>query len=255
MKNLLLALALATGFTAHAQITREHRYSSIVEPGKLSTGDVKYAGYVSSNATSGQVRIYNLNHSIYRQVPITVPNGARIWGIEYLSDKLFNTNAGLEFVLNVGNPSPSGSSISQTRIYDETGALLLSTDSTGVSAIYNTPTGTKMLLYNFDAGDAGTSQIFSLGGTLTTLRTVSGQAQAELAPAYPNPSEAEINLPYQVALGKVAELVVRDIAGRQVATYQVDNTFDHLRLNTRKLRSGVYFYTVDGGTARRFVVR
>jgi len=250
-KLLLLAGMVMAGGAVQAQITQERTYSSIVEPGKLSTGDVKYATYVYSTATTGQVRIYNLNHSVYRQVNVTVPSGALVDAITYVSDRLFNTNAGLEFVLNLRNVSTSV--YNGMRIIDENGTVLLARDTTSYPLIYNTPNGTKMLVTYYNNG-AGSSKIYALGGTLTALKVASSATAADALP-YPNPTAANIQLPYTVAAGQVAHLIVRDATGRQVASYRVDNTFDHLLFSARGLSPGVYFYTVGDGPARRFAVQ
>lgn len=239
---LLMTGVLLSSGALHAQITPEHNYTSLVFPGKLSTGDVKYAGYSSLTKTTGQVKIYNANHSLYKQVNVTIPAGATVDEITHLSDKLFNTTTGVEFVLNM---------YGAMRVIDENGAVLFARDSTSYPQIYNTPTGTKMLLNYYNQSIA---RVYALGGTLTALAVAPKAASDALLP-YPNPTAADIRLPYSVAAGQVAQLVVRDVTGRQVSSYQVDSAFDHLLFSTQGLRAGIYFYTVANGPARRFTVQ
>lgn len=251
-KFLLVAGLVLAGGAVKAQITREHRYPMIVVPGKLSTGDVKYAGYVYTTATSGQVNIYNSNHSLFKQANIAVPTGMFVESIQYLSDHLFNNNASLEFVVNLQRASNNTTNpFYMLRVFDESGAQLLATDTTAYPQIFNSPSGTKMLL----SYSGGVSRIFGLGGTLTPLAATPSGSVTEARQAYPNPTSAEIHLPYTVKAGLIEPLKVYDIAGRQVATYQVDSTFDSLLFDTRGLRSGVYFYTVGTGTAQRFLIQ
>ncbi len=248
MKRILRAAALLmpgvllSSGALHAQITPEHNYTSLVFPGKLSTGDVKYAGYSSLTATTGQVKIYNANHSVYKQVSVTIPAGKTVDEITYISDKLFNATTGVEFVLNM---------YGAMRVIDENGTVLFARDSASYPQIYNTPTGTKMLLNYYGNSMA---KVYSLGGTLTTLAVAPKAASDALLP-HPNPTAADIRLPYSVATGQVAQLVVHDATGRQVSSYQVDSAFDHLLFSTRGLRPGIYFYTVANGPARRFTVQ
>ena len=255
MKKTLRAAAffmtgvLLSSSALHAQITPERNYTSLVYPGKLSTGDVKYVGYSELTTTTGQIKIYNANHSIYKQVNVTVPAGATVEDITYLSDKLFNPTAGLEFVLNMRNVSATV--YGGMRIIDENGAVLFARDSTSYPEIYNTPAGTKMLLNYYSDSMA---KVYGLSGTLTAL-AVAPKASSDALLPYPNPTAADIRLPYSVATGQVAQLIVRDVTGRQMSSYQVDSAFDHLLFSTRGLRPGIYFYTVANGPARRFTVQ
>lgn len=254
MKKILLAFTLLTGGVARAQIVPERTYTvdTYMTAGKLSTGEVKFIGYFASTATTGQIRIYNNDYSVYKQVNITLPTGFNIENINYLSDKLFNTNAGVEFELNLREDASGRGS---TRIIDENGTVLLAVDGGAYPDIYNTPGGTKMLLNVRDnVTNKKVYTFYALGGTLTTL-AVAPKATANALQPYPNPTAAEIKLPYSVPVGEVAQLVVRDATGRQVATYQVDHSFDHLLFSAQGLPAGVYFYTVGAGAAKRFVIQ
>lgn len=254
-KTLLAALLLAAG-SAQAQITFEHKYAQQVKPFKLSTGEVKYATYVPG--TANQVRIYNQNHSLLRQITVALP--ATIGGdIDYLSDKLFNTTPDLEFLVytyGYGSGVEPGA-----QVFSETGASLLRVDSTSFVDIYNSAAGTKLVTYqaNNATSGAGYSKVYGLAGTRTALKTLAA-AGPETAQPYPNPTAERVQLPYTVAAGQVGELTVTDVTGRSVAHYQVDATFDHLLFDTRGLRPGVYLYQVQVAgrpvaAARRFVVQ
>ena len=252
-KTLLAGLLLAAG-SAQAQITFEHKYAQQVNIFKLSTGDVKYAAYVSG--TANQVRIYNQNHSLFRQISVPLP--ANLGGyIDYLSDKLFNTTPDLEFLVYTYDHNGQVQPFAQ--VFSETGTSLLKADSTGFVDIYNSAAGTKLVTYQSGATGTGYSKVYSLGGTRTALKTLSA-AGPETAQPYPNPTAERVQLPYTIAAGQVGALTISDVAGRTVAHYQVDSTFDHLLFDTRGLRPGVYLYQVQvagrtAAAARRFVVQ
>lgn len=248
MKRLLLAFALFAGGAAHAQITSEQNYDAKILGGKLSTGEVKFAGFFALTATTGQVRIYNNDYSLYKQVGVTLPSGYKVENMTYLSDKLFNINSAVEVVLNIFDPQSGNQAV---RIVDENGAVLLARDAYSYPSIYNTPNGTKMVLYS---SVDNKSTIYALGGMLLASAVPSQGKVAEALP-YPNPTTSDIKLPYTVSPGKVEELVVRAATGQQVRSYQVDGKFDHVLFSTQDLAPGVYFYTVGNGLARRFTVQ
>lgn len=249
MKKLLLAFALLTGKAASAQIIAEQTYDSNIAGGKLTTGEVKFAGYFPLTLTTGQVRIYNANYSLYKQVGVTLPSGYKVENITYVSDKLFNTNALVEVALNIYAPDNGNTGL---RIVDENGAVLLSEDDGSYPTIYTTPNGTKMVLYN---NRTGKSTIYALGGTLTPLAAIPATSGVKEAMPYPNPTIADIKLPYTVPAGQIAELVVRNATGQQVKSYRVDSSFNYLLFSTTGLAPGVYFYTVGTGQAQRFTVQ
>lgn len=253
-KNLLLAGLLLAGGVAQAQIVQERLYNTQLTVHKLSTGAVKYAGYFAGSG-GGQVRIYNNDNSLYRQVPLNLPTGAQPGPVLYVSDNLFNSNATLEMVVNF---TVSNAAYSQAmRIIDETGAQLLALDSTSYPQVYNTPLGAKMLT-NYFTSTRQYSKIFSLPGTYTALKTTTASQANELAP-FPNPATTQIALPYTLAPGQQGDLTVTNAGGQLVRRFTVDSTFDKLLFDTQGLAPGLYLYqlrTVGKTSApQRFVIQ
>ena len=253
MKKALLVILLLAAGSAHAQITLEHKYAQEVNAFKLSTGEVKYAAYVPG--TANQVRIYNQNHSLLRQVSVPFP--ATTGGyIDFLSDKLFNTTPDLEFL--VYTYAMNGPARPFAQVFTETGASLFRADSTNFVDIYNSVAGTKMVTHQEDGTGTPYSRVYALGGTRTALKTADATGK-DAAQPYPNPTAERVQLPYTVAAGQVGELTISDVTGRAVAHYRVDASFDHLLFDTRGLRPGIHLYRVQAAgqssAARRFVVR
>ncbi|UOQ52296.1 T9SS type A sorting domain-containing protein [Hymenobacter cellulosivorans] len=269
MKKVLLAACILASTAASAQVTLENTYVlnsplnsfESLNPIKLSTGETKYVKY---NKSTRLITVYNANHSQFKQfTPPVPPAGYTSTYIDYVSDKLFNQDGALEYVASYTiEDNTSGTTVNSEYVYSETGALLARSDSSYVTDIINTSTGTKMLVEkqstSTSSGRRTKVLVFALPGTYTTLKAQKGQNDA-LAMPYPNPATESMRLPYSVKAGTTATLRITDAAGRQVNTYQVDSTFDHLALDVRKLHSGVYFYQVIGAdgaasSARRFVV-
>jgi len=257
LKHVLLGAFLLTASLAHAQITPEARYNARVYASKLSTGDVKYGGYFPA---ANAFRIYNANHSLYRQVAL--PAGLTFGSYDdnpLLSDRLFNTNTtDLEFVI-VGTTTTG---TQQTFILSESGTTVFTVDSCSSVTVFNTPTGAKLRASGYKAAvgtnlATPTTRIFALPGTYTTLLAVKATpAEQDVAASpYPNPSSGTVRLPYLLKAGQTATLRVSDVTGRTVATYKVDNTFNHLLFDTHALSAGVYFYRVGNSGAQRFAVK
>ncbi|WBO86061.1 T9SS type A sorting domain-containing protein [Hymenobacter yonginensis] len=254
MKQLFTLSLLLASLAAHAQITLEHTYAENVTPFKLSTGDIKYAGL---NRTTNQVRIYNANHSIYRQLATGAPNGSELYDVLNVSDRLFNSTAGVEVAFTYRAEVSAGNSVSYLRVLDETGSTVLLVDSCSYAEPYALPTGAKLLAY-VERNQKTVTKVYALPGTYTPLKTAA-RAADPLAGPYPNPTAEAIQLPYKLSRNETAELVVLDPAGRAVRRFTVDGSFDHLLLQARDLPSGVYTYQVGGlaGTqiGKKFVVQ
>lgn len=253
----LLAAALLTGRAAQAQITPEKVYAGTSTMVRMSNGDYKYVVSSSSN----QYTLYNLNHSIFKQFTPPAVSNATPASVDYISDRLFDTNAStVEYVASYYNSS-TGRAI-QTSIISENGTILALLDSAYSVNIFNTNAGTKLLARKEGYSSTGTltrlyTRVYSLPGQLA-LRAATPQLEAE-ASAYPNPAHEMVTLPYTVPSGQAGTLQVFDLSGKRVATYQVDGHVKGLEISARDLRPGMYVYSVTtsaGTTAgSRFVVQ
>lgn len=255
-------VALLTGRLAQAQITPETTYQGHGPMIRMSTGDYKYQMYRSS---TNQVILYNLNHSVYKQFTVPIAATGYTSGydrIAYVSDALFDNNpATVEFIAQYGYAN-NISGVYREIVYSETGSQLAVLDSVSSLAVYNTPSGTKMVAvkaaYNPTNGNLlrDYTRVYALPGQLA-LR-VATPTVAEISGAYPNPATGLVNLPYVVKAGETGTLRVYDISGKLSASYKVDAHINRLELSIRDLRAGVYIYrieTASGVTAgQRFVI-
>lgn len=248
---------------AHAQITPEKVYRGLGEMIRLSNGDYKYQlnTHNASNVTD-QVMVYNLNHSIYKQLGIPSLGAAyEAGGIQYVSDALFDTNAAtMEYVVNYNSTLNGGQR--KTIVYSETGSQLAVFDSTNYYvAVYNTPSGSKLLTTTTIYSSSNTitrqyTRVYGLPGRLA-LRVATPET-ADAAGAYPNPARGIVTLPYSVPPNTIGTMKVFDVSGRLAASYKIDGHIDRLELSTRDLRPGAYLYRVETTAGvmpgRRFVI-
>ena len=249
------AMIFFSASDAVAQISLETIY-----PGSASIYPViKYFNHTSPKWMAGDnnfIYLYNLNHSLYRQITIYGGPVATF----YLTEDLFDTDStNMEYLIHT---LPNA-----IKIYREDGTLLFSRDSSTIlaaamSADYDfrtnimvTDSGTKMRLY-VQNGAGPHFEIYSLPGTLPCPMTCGGvpapqtfaqnlneHNQKSLNNPYPNPSSSQTHIPYQLPQGEAAgEIVFYDLTGAEVKRYNVDRTFSDLVLSGADLSAGSYYY-------------
>jgi Secretion system C-terminal sorting domain len=61
---------------------------------------------------------------------------------------------------------------------------------------------------------------------------------------YPNPSNGLMQVDYKIAENAKAELIIYDLTGRMLSSYQMDGGTNSLQIDEDKLDNGIYFYQV-----------
>ncbi|MES2726467.1 MAG: T9SS type A sorting domain-containing protein [Bacteroidota bacterium] len=263
MKKIFLLAFIAFVLNAKAQITLEHTYDSASTwnfckgvPSQLMIVKFEVSGerYVRINRCGpGSINIYDMSHSLVKTIPLT--NIARsqsgdIGSILYFSENLFNADPKIEFMYVTDSTV-----FSTTKIYNEDGTLLFNENGAPniipnihlqQYPIYNTATGTKMIL-SYGNGQA---KVFALTGTLTTaIQSASQDMMKEqnlISNPYPNPSKQSTSIDYKLPDGiNQGEIVFYDIQGSEIKRFKVDRTFDTLLISTDELTSGTYYYQLQ----------
>ncbi|PIV58198.1 MAG: hypothetical protein COS14_10850, partial [Bacteroidetes bacterium CG02_land_8_20_14_3_00_31_25] len=128
----------------------------------------------------------------------------------------------------------------------ETGAVLLTMPNVYNNFVSSTGTnGTKLICWHFSSPI--TSDVYSLLGSLPFGIKLLGDNEDSnlLGNAYPNPTQNQITIPYSLPQGcKSGELIIYDIAGKEIQKYQVDKIFDNLLIDTTTLKKGQYLYKI-----------
>ena len=260
MRKYLFVAFVALGISVKAQVTFEHSYDSA---SSFATGspalqnqlmivkfEISGERYVRINKTSQNICVYDMNHSLLKNIPfpnIVTPNSNGV-AILYLSESLFDTDSGMEFIYTCTTPSGY-----YTGIYNDDGSLIFSDIGFPVIIsnflqqqypIYNTLQGTKMIL-SYTNGQA---RVFGLVGTLSTsIQETNGQLMqaqgGKFSNLYPNPSNGAATLQYELPKGeKEGEIILYNTQGAEVKRYKVDSTFKDLILDNSQLLVGTYFY-------------
>ena len=249
-------LCLQFGFS---QITLEHSYPNAANKilgVNLSNSGFKYA--VVNEATF-QIVLYNSDHSIFKTMPFGGSSSSNVLSVWYISENTFDTDNGVEFLVTYGFWY-DGNAL--TRVYNEDGTVLF--EQTGqspvwvnensphdeIKAIFSTPTGTKLIL-NSSVDSA--SKIYSLPGSVPlALNEIPNVNQDYDIRLFPNPAKNNkisiaYTLPENVKIGKVN---IYNTVGQIVKTFDVDNNFSTIELNTENLASGTYICEVLGNSKR-----
>lgn len=263
MKKLFLLAFIAFVLNAKAQFTLEHTYDSASTwnfcKGSLSQlmivkFEVSGERYVRINRCgTGSINIYDMSHSLVKTIPLTGiarSQSGTIGHILYLSENLFNNDPKIEFMYVTDSTV-----FSTTKIYNEDGTLLF--NENGIPnilpniplqqyPIYNTTTGTKMIL-SYENGQA---KVFGLAGTLTTaIQSANHELENEqnlISNPYPNPTKQTTSIDYKLPDGiNQGEIVFYDMQGSEIKRFKVDRTFDTLVISTDELTSGTYYYQLQ----------
>jgi len=253
---LLLTLIIST---STAQISLEFTYPNGGQ--KLSMVNLEEAGptYIEVYRQYYNYRyisFYHANHSFWFNIDVNpLPRFSPCGGVDsffyftplYISQHLFDDDDGIEFIYTISSECNWF-----TGIYNDDGTPILEVDSASALVpvnvpqawrpIYNTPYGTKLILYMQN----GSARVYSLPGTLESgIDEMQTQGTDDYLRAYPNPSfyqtTIDFTLPEEI---NQAMIVITDLNGHELQQYAVDKTFGNLYINQSDVAPGTYIYSL-----------
>jgi len=276
-KITIISAILLLFFSSKAQVTLDYSYSgneyNSYNFRVMNLGDngLKYVGYVDSIFT---VNIYNLDYTLFKSISIDTSqfyHKALINGrISHVTDHLFDSDNEVEFIYEYYTKDTSGFLWSNGNlvIINEDGLPLFITSGIGNNDyhpfIYNTPVGTKMLIYTENSSDS--VKIYSLPGSLpcdSCSGIGTGKKELKMASigsinSYPNPTNGLINVEYSLPPNvNQGEIVLYNTNGILINKYSVNNSSNILQLDLSTMSSGIYYYqlvTEKGSTAKKIIV-
>lgn len=261
MKKILFALIVQTAI-CNGQITLEHTYPTTPFEQNISVVRFFQHGYkyYHLDKTSNTAKLYNLNHSVFKTIYISVPGG---WWLAdcKVSDSLFNSDNAIEALYVIHSVVWTGTKHiykSETNVISETGTNILSIPQ-GVSAeIWSTGSNGYKLIVNIDSLytlSLEEIRVYSLIGALPT-GVKSHPNIEDLSSPFPNPSSGKVTIAYQIPEGQsTSEIVIYDIQGKELKRYQVDKAFSTLEIDNSDLPSGTYLYQLAGSNqAKKMII-
>jgi hypothetical protein len=266
MKKIIIILFLLSALgglkSAQAQFILEHIYDNTSANLYMVKLDIEGMKYVKRDYNNLVIELYNLDHSLFKTIPLPSDTNASYLYTLYISEHLFNCDDdSIDLMFGFVR-----SNNWRFWIINESGNVLFYADSltpvVTVNApqeqlpIYNTPNGTKMILSN---PRSNTTRVYDICGTLTENIKPLGVGNVDGLSIFPNPSHENTTIDFTLPKGvNTADIVLYNLNGEEIKRYKVDNTFNNLILNNSDLKAGTYLYelvTANGGFgAKRMVV-
>jgi hypothetical protein len=246
--NLFIATFLLVSFALQAQVTLDKKYNFSTAVVSFETLGYKYFLMDVPNA---QCRIYNADHSLFKTINCNVPSGYFLYDIKFLSEKLFDSDSGIELLCTF-------SKYYSTQNYYEYNSKIINEDGSELvfmeGSLYNyiNKTGEneyKLFSYCYDFSvfpEKVWTNIYSLAGSPAVSAVGYPNSPEFFLNAFPNPATQSLKVAYTLPENiNQATLHLIDNSGKQVEKFVVDNHSDHLLLDVNRYQSGVYHYFIE----------
>jgi Secretion system C-terminal sorting domain len=254
----VILTVLILALSAKAQLTLDKTYDYSLTSIKINQTDYKY---FLMDVAKSECRIYNLDHSLWKNISITLTANYYLYDIKFVSRYLFNSDELVELWYSayeyVSTGTSTGYYIYISKVINENGTVLASV--TGGAYAYVIPAGTdvyKFLVYAYDNSVTPyiiKTYLYSLPNSSSAVDYLS-----ELkGDPFPNPASDFINLP----LGSESSsgiLQVFGLTGQKIFEQNIRGE-SAFHLNTRNWSSGIYTYRLlkngKPSEAKEFIVR
>lgn len=209
--------------------------------------------YYAMDIANKQCRIYNLDHSVYRTVNLTVPEGYYLFDIQQISQHIFNQDDQIEFAYIYSRFNQTETSWYydyDTRVINENGTEILNIPGAGHTQVTLTQDGSRKFLvyiYDFYVIPATThTQVYSLPGAPLKSETIQGSAY-RLQNPYPNPASGMINIPVNLPQGvNKGYLQIYNISGQLIDLREIKKSDESILIPGGSLLPGSYIYNISG---------
>jgi hypothetical protein len=244
------------------QITLEQTYDFSGTVTQLENDGYKY---FFMDVVNSRCLLYNLDHSLWKTIDVSVPAEYWLYDMGYVSQKLFNTNDLIELSYICYYYDEAGQYyIYETRIADETGNILLTIPGGAFAEVVSAGAGgSKYIAYVWDYSVfpyTVQTKIYSIPGQLLSSGPAGTAPFQHRLDLYPNPATNSINVDYSLpGSASTGELQVIDQQGRTVRRYNVDNRWDHIIVETAGFAPGLYFCRLVTGSQaqeiKKFIIQ
>ncbi len=245
MKKIIISLALLIAtLGARGQITLEQSYNHSGTLITLSEGEFKY---FFMDVPLKQVRLYNEDHTLYREINLTIPAGYYLYDVKFISRTLFNSDEDIELLYIYQKYELIGGMDVYSyglRVISENGTSLLNLDNGGFAEIKEGSDGPKLMAYQYifyESYYLVYTNVYALGGE---LKSATSDTFSELR-LFPNPVSGELKINTLPGIGS-GVVTITDISGRMILTDQVDRPQGNVSIPLGSLPGGTYLISYQG---------
>lgn len=254
MKKLIFTIIISMFLVSlQAQIKLDKTYDYSTSVIKLETLGYKY--YLM-DVPNEECRIYNLDHSLFKTINCNIPNGFYLSDIKFISEKLFDTDAGIELLCTYYKYYTTNAYYEYaSKIINDDGSQIVAIDGGTYNYINKTDENTyKLFSYCYDYSSSPEkvwTNIYSLPGTVVAAQYLSKSSSNITLNAFPNPASQNVKVAYSLPKNiESARLHVYDNFGRAVNQFEIDNHVDYLSLDVSQFTSGIYHYFIEYGNTK-----
>lgn len=243
----LIILTLA--FQAKGQvITLEHQYENSTTC--VLINDTEYKYYLM-DVVGSQVKIFNLDHSPWKTIPLPTDANEYLYDIRFVSQHFFNDDDLIELLYTTYEWVASGESgyyKYNSKIYSENGEI--KTNIPGGLYSYYLPIGAnqyRLVCYCYDFSTTPEKVWTNVYVIENSNATPAIETERALPPPYPNPTQKKVIISYNLPddLQK-ATLHLFNAEGKKITERPIDPRSTFINLSLTKLPAGIYLYHIDG---------
>jgi len=249
MKKFFSCAMALTACALSAQVTLEHSYSTT---GGYNDTQKSYAfftdngiNYYTTN-NQNQIMFYNASHSLYKTVTLPLGANFELTKVILVTDKFFNTNAELEFLV-VSNNYSEGTFEQKMTLYSENAVNIKEFgDRFTADAIKISDSAFKLVVSQDSSGD-NLYDIYSVAGTLSTQQQQMLIADNQV---YPNPTSNRINITNPMLDGESGTVKIYAVTGAKVMEQPATGSEKNITLDVSALNSGNYIYKINNHSGK-----
>lgn len=246
MKKLFTIAMMTFAAFAEGQVVLEHSYNTNwpMEVVNIEGDGYKYLGV---DTATRAIKIYNTDHSLWKTINTSIPQGASIYiSSSYASKYLFNADNKIELLVLYGVTTPTFAV--KAELYNEDGTILNTFNNAVIYNVANVDNNWKLLVR------IGTvpqhTDIYTLPGQWTGV-SVLGKTTMP-GNIYPNPVENNATINYSLPNGtNQGTINLYNDMGTLVRSYTVTSQFTELLISKDQLPAGVYFYDIITANGRQ----
>jgi hypothetical protein len=254
MKKIIFGLIATFGISivTFGQGTLEHSYQTKKWQYDQTNAFKTDAGlnfYTLDNST-GTLLVYNASHILIKTINIPIPSGYNLQYLYAITDKLFNADALIEFIISFED----GTNPDILTLINENGTILQQYGNKSEAYIIKGTSGAfKLITLSNPYSQVPTASnfdydVYSLPGT--TLNVLQNKSAENSFFGFPNPTENRIAITNNLENGQNGVLEVFDVNGKKVIQKNVIGENSEINLDVTELSKGVYIYKLNGQTNR-----